>query len=390
MIEGQLILCDSNVPWQGNRYSKHHLMSRLARHNDVVFMNPQVDACVYAREKGWRSVRNLGARFEQPADEALQVFTPLSLPYRGKSPHLVAADQRYFTRQVRAVVKRYPGRDLILFIGNPWNVFLLDAFPECKCSIYHCSDNFPAGFTGGLREKIEQREAELVRRVDLVACTHDLLWRKCKDLGGKAHLVEHAVDERVFRPEDPGPDPHDLAQIPSPRAVYIGSLDQLIDFELLGHLADQCPEFSFVLVGPVAEGSKASFEPVQDRPNVHWLGRKQWTELPSLLWHSDVGIMPFLLTDWTAGGSPLKLFEYLAAALPVVATRMHEFAPTVAPFVRVADTTEQFVEHLHAASADQGAQIRQARMKAVEDTYTWNRRVAQLGRLIEEALAQKS
>ena len=70
MIEGKLVICDSNVPWHGNRYSKHHLMSRLARHNDVVFMNPQMDALAYGREKGWGRVMSASGRLEQPRRQA--------------------------------------------------------------------------------------------------------------------------------------------------------------------------------------------------------------------------------------------------------------------------------------------------------------------------------
>lgn len=386
MIEGHLIICDSNVPWQGNRYSKHHLMSRLARHNDLVFMNTQVDACKYGREKGWGGVWNLGARFEQPADEALQVFTPLSLPYRGESRHLLAADQRYFTRQVRAVVKRYPGRDLILFIGNPWNVFLLDAFPERKCSIYHCSDDFPSLFGGGLGEKIAEREEKLIRSVDLVACSHPRLVRKCQALrDGDVHYLQHAVDTRFLRPDANFAEaqcPPDMAQIPRPRIGFVGSLDATIDFPLLRQVAVDCPDLSFVLVGAADEAHRPAVEDLVSLPSVHWLGRKPWADLPGYLWNFDVALIPFAMTDFTAAGSPLKQFEYLAAGLPIVSTNL-DFADALRPHIRIAERPEEFAGAVREAcrEAHDPAAIRE-RKRVIQEGYTWDHRAEELSELI--------
>ncbi len=385
MLRDQFIICDSNIPWHHNRYSKHHLMSRLARENDVVFVNPQVDALKYAGEHGWSQTR-FGARFSYPEGEKLEVFQSLAVPRRGSAQTLLKLDERFLCRQLRGIIRRHGGRPPILFIGNPWNVFLVDAFPESPCTIYHCSDNFPAGFSGGLRTKIEQREAELIRRVDVVACTHERLRQKCLGLGGKAHLVPHAVDESVFRTEDIGPEPSDLKDVPRPRAIYVGSLDHLIDFDLIADVARMSSEFHFILVGPVAEDCRESLNAIVQLPNIRWLGPKPWTELAPLLWHSDVGIMPFLVTDWTATGSPLKLFEYLAAGLPVVSTRIHEFPGQVSAFVRVADTSREFSEHTESAHSENSSEQTTSRMDAVRSSYTWTQRAQELGALIEDVL----
>jgi glycosyltransferase involved in cell wall biosynthesis len=390
MIEGHLIICDSNVPWQGNRYSKHHLMSRLARHNDVVFMNPQVDACKYGREKGWRGVWNLGARFEQPADEALQVFTPLSLPYRGESRHLLAADQRYFTRQVRAVVKRYPGRDLILFIGNPWNVFLLDAFPECKCSIYHCSDDFPSLFGGGLGEKIAEREEKLIRSVDLAMCSHKNLLNKCLELGGRAHYLSHAVDERFLRKGVGTGCPEEIRSLPHPRIVLMGSLDVGLDCDLLRQTGEDYPEASFVFIGKIDDRRRDTFERLLQAPNMHWLGPKPWAELPEYLWSMDVAIIPYVVDNFAECRSPLKLFEYLAAGLPVVSTTAPPEEDFV-PYVIVARGHEQFKAGIGEAVARGEDQTRrETQVALMGEKHTWDRRVTELEQAILSVEARRA
>ena len=57
---------------------------------------------------------------------------------------------------------------------------------------------------------------------------------------------------------------------------------------------------------------------------MHWLGQKQYAELPNYLAHWDVGFMPFALNESTAYISPTKTPEFLAAGLPVVSTPIRD------------------------------------------------------------------
>jgi glycosyltransferase involved in cell wall biosynthesis len=57
-----------------------------------------------------------------------------------------------------------------------------------------------------------------------------------------------------------------------------------------------------------------------ERPDVLSLPARPPAELPALMRHCDVGLVPFLVNDHTRASLPLKLWEYVAAGLPVVAT----------------------------------------------------------------------
>jgi UDP-galactopyranose mutase len=392
MLQDRLILCDANIPWHHNRYSKHHLMSRLARGNEVVFVNPQVDALELVRREGARGLC-LGARLEQPEGEELTVFTPLALPRRGELSLLGKADQRYFVRQLRKIIVRYPARDLVLFIGNPWNVFLLDAFPEAACTLYHCSDNFPALFAGGLREKVERRETELIQRADVVVCSHPRLVQKCVAMRDDVCYLEHAVDERFLRPMEnfcSNQGPSDMTNIPHPRVGFVGSLDATVNFELLAKVAGDSADLNFVLIGPTDDAHRGPLEALTTLPNVHWLATKPWADLPGYLWNFDVAIIPFAMTNFTAAGSPLKQFEYLAAGLPIVSTRL-EFADAIRPHIRIAETPEQFGEQLRDAcsEANDSSKARE-RIRTIETGYTWGIRTEELSQQIVSRIGVSS
>lgn len=58
--------------------------------------------------------------------------------------------------------------------------------------------------------------------------------------------------------------------------------------------------------------------------NIYVLGAKPYKELPSYIKDIDILTIPFVLNDITASTSPVKLFEYMAAAKPIITSDMIE------------------------------------------------------------------
>lgn len=115
--------------------------------------------------------------------------------------------------------------------------------------------------------------------------------------------------------------PVDLASVISkkhPVIGFYGALAPWIDFDLLNNTARNHPEWEFVYIGFDYEGAAAELEKL---PNVHNLGHKNYEELPSYSIHFDCAIIPFKTGEIAKSTSPVKLFEYMAAGLPVVCTK---------------------------------------------------------------------
>ncbi|HEY3396310.1 MAG TPA: glycosyltransferase [Armatimonadota bacterium] len=387
MLENKLIICDSNIPWHHNRYSKHHLMSQLARTNDVVFVDPAEDWIDYRRRPPEHR-GTLGNRCWQPPGEALRVFTPLSVPGRRRLGFLQRWDEPNYVRQLRGVIGRYPGRELVLFIGNPWHVFLLEAFPDAAGVVYHCSDNFPALFEGDFRRRLEEREWQLIARADLVVCSHPTLVDKCRQYSDRVHYLEHAVDERFFRPAEQVACPFDLAVGRPPRVGLVGTLDAGIDYDLLREAAQATPEASWALIGPVAEPQAQTVAQLAELPNVRYLGPRPWEQLPEYLWGLQVGVIPYRRSELSQARCPLKLYEYLAAGLTVVGHGLTT-PGLLEAYVRQAETETEFVGlvqeavFLHAErSAGRADQV-----ELLSTKFTWKARAGELASLMEGALA---
>ncbi len=59
---------------------------------------------------------------------------------------------------------------------------------------------------------------------------------------------------------------------------------------------------------------------------MHLLGTRAYDELPAVLRGADAALIPYALNELTASIFPMKVYEYLAAGLPVVATPLPALA----------------------------------------------------------------
>jgi glycosyltransferase involved in cell wall biosynthesis len=111
------------------------------------------------------------------------------------------------------------------------------------------------------------------------------------------------------------PEPADQAHIPHPRVGFFGVIDERMDIDLVGAVAELRPDWHLMMIGPVVKIDPAV---LPRRENIHWLGAKGYADLPRYLSGWDVGLMPFALNESTRFISPTKTPEFLAAGVPVV------------------------------------------------------------------------
>ena len=130
-----------------------------------------------------------------------------------------------------------------------------------------------------------------------------------------------------------------LATPGRPTIGYVGNLRDRIDWEMLHQLVQRRPNWSFVFAGS-AEGNPEVVS-LSKFSNVSFLGVVEYADLPSFLKSIDVGIVPHVLNDLTNNMNPLKVYNYLAAGVPVVSTGVPNLSE-LQGLIHVADDTEAF------------------------------------------------
>ena len=254
--------------------------------------------------------------------------------------------------------------------------YLLGQFGEEKV-LYYCVDDH-ASFTGYDRNQVLRDEEDLCRRADLVVTTSTALQEAKRQFNPNTILVSHGVDYEHFAKAVSNnlPTPADIAGIPHPRLGFFGLIRDWVDLDLLAEVARKRPDWHFVLIGD----STVDLAPYRLLPNMHFLGRKPYAELPAYCKEFDVGLVPFKINDLTKAVNPIKLREYLAAGLPVVSTPLPEVR-SCGSLVEVADASECFAAAIAKMLAEGGnhREFRSAAMAAE----AWPEKVDEICRCLE-------
>lgn len=247
----------------------------------------------------------------------------------------------------------------LLYFDNSTQAFWLD-YIKCKKSVFRVVDNY-AGFQK-YSQQSRQLEKRLCEQVDLVLYTASNL----KSFAGKYNTKKNlffpnGVNFKHFSAPQ-NEIPKEYHSIPSPRVVYIGEMRIRFDFELVKTTAKQIPDFSFVLIGDDFIAKKF----FKDSPNVYVLGPKRYELLPTYLHFADIGMIPFNIKKHSSlinFVNPLKLKQYFAAGLPVVASRGEELAKMKTPayFYDNADELIKLLRDLQQSSVDRERLIKFAR-----------------------------
>ncbi len=237
--------------------------------------------------------------------------------------------------------------DLLYFDSLSQN-FWLDRVTRQR-SVFRVADR-----NSGFRKftpAMQRLEQELATSVDTVVYPASQLRRHVEELGARRSLyLPNGVDFAHFEPLRRKP--RELEAYPTPIAIYVGSMDEWFDFTLMDAAVAQFPHVSFVLIGP----DQLAQRRLRPAPNLHLLGRRPYSELPAYLQHAQVGLIPFDVAghaELVHSVNPLKLHEYLAAGLPVVATEWDELVALGSP-ARLCRSREEFIAAVARAVSEPG------------------------------------
>jgi len=216
---------------------------------------------------------------------------------------------------------------------------------------------------GHLPQSLLALHDEMVDGVDTVFVTSRRLQDKLRTRRPDAMYLPNGVADVFF--SDDGVEPSVLARFSHPRVVFVGALDAWVDFDCIARVGERVPRASVLVFGPGEPKARAY------PANVHFLGPHPYRDLPALLRHCDVGIVPFVRNELTHAVSPLKLFEYLAVGLATVATRLDEIEASQSP-ARLCDDPDVFANAV-AESLDGDEAGKSARIAFAKE-HTWSKR----------------
>lgn len=165
--------------------------------------------------------------------------------------------------------------------------------------------------------RVRYHHPVVMRSADVVLVSNEILSERHRTERPDLIHVPNGVDVAKFGAETPTP--RDVP-VGGPIVGYHGMISHWFDFDLLTAVAEERPEWRFVLVGPTDPRVEGTARELGRLANVVRLGERPSATMPAYVHSFDVGTVWFQLNEMTAGVTPLKMFEYLAAGVPVVST----------------------------------------------------------------------
>jgi len=225
-----------------------------------------------------------------------------------------------FARQVKTAIDRLHFRDYVILNDTSMiNGFNFKELLKPSVQMYFLRDHVTK-VAYHARHGI-RLEPLLIKKSELVVTNSPYFSDYAGKYNPNSHFIGQGCDIDLYRDDDGSLKiPAELSAIPHPRIGYTGNLTSIrLDIDLLVYVAEQRPDWSMVLVGPEDQAFKDSR--LHQLSNVHFLGGKPGSELPGYVKGFDVAINPQIINEITNINYPLKLDEYLAMGVPVVATK---------------------------------------------------------------------
>ena len=348
------IIVFSHLRWNFVYQRPQQLLSRLAKHYQIVFMEEPVPN----------------------GDDFLEHLAPAS-NIEVLRPHVTSAIPGFhddhlpvLQSQLTDYLRARGIDDYLIWFYTPM-ALPLAAQLQPRAVIYDCMDELSA-FMHAPRQLI-QRENALYQMADLVLTGGPSLFRSKRERHSNVHCFSSSVDAGHFAAANDSSVAEHSAQagLPHPRLGYCGVIDERIDLELIAAMADVHPEWQIVMVGPVV---KINPEHLPQRSNIHWLGQQSYADLPRFMAGWDLCLLPFALNDATRFISPTKTLEYMAAGRPAVSTRIRDVVEPYGDVVEIADTVLAFIASCEAVLAEPEAQqsSRRAQMQGIVQATSWD------------------
>lgn len=376
-----------------------NIARELAKNNKVYYIDYPITWKDYVQQWGSKQIR-FRKRFFSPFSDGLipgdienlsiiicpPVMSINFLPEGKLYRALLKINEKIIRDRIRRVIK-LKGISNFIYI-NSFNFHyprIADALKPAL-SIYHCVD--PMIIPYDMKHGIIS-ENELVAKSDLVICTSRQLYEEKKRQNSNTYFIPNAADlihsskalsdELEIHPV--------LSSIKKPRIGYTGAIERRFDFELIRTVAEANKDKSFIFAGQLIP----EFVPewFLRTENIYYIGRLPFEDMPALIRGFDVAIIPFKKDRVSKTIFPLKLFEYLGAGKPVVASNFNpDLEEFTHGFVSYCDNAEAFSNAIEDALRSDDPHLKQARLTIAAEN-TWEKRGQEIAELISAELQKK-
>ncbi len=387
------IICLSFTCWDFLFQRPQQLMRILSREHQILYVNPPL-----IPQAKWKfPYQDLEKRLSKclkQVDDKINVFSPFRLPFElidkimlqddvldlKERRSLKELNTFFLTKVMQYMVREMSFSDAVLWFYVPDALYLIGKLGESMVC-YDCVDDLSA--FRGVSDDIKKWETELCKKADVVFTSAHQLYHEKRDLNKHTYFIPNGADYDHFNKVGNSclRVPEEIKHSKMPVIGFIGSIGEWVDVDLVTYLANQRPNYMFIMIGP-AHYTLPQWEKYK---NIRFLGRKPYCQLPVYLKGFDVCFVPFLDNEVTQHTNPVKMWEFMAAGKPIVATRLPE-TQVYERLLYLASDWETFLRQIDRAVNGVGSQEQEGikeEMKQIARENTWVRRCEEIVEILQ-------
>lgn len=304
---------------------------------------------------------------------AILVLTPPTVPTFTLSSWTPLIDQIIFKKWFANIHPKIDWSQTILFVSVPhwWTGFIDRKIISPALIIYDKNDSLLVpSRTKKAFNVMQEAEYKLIKDSDIISYSANEMKNELEKMNQNKSLLllPNAVS-------------NDFIESASKRVIkknmtvgFIGAIDERwIDVPLICSAANAFPNIIFKIIGPVSRKVKLILSKCQ---NIHLLGSIPHIQVVEILKTFDVSLIPFLFNEITRVVNPLKLYEYCAAGIPIVAIKTQELN-LYREILYLAETRDEFILCIEKALEENDETKQRQRIEFAKNN-TWDRRVDNL------------
>jgi len=321
-------------------------------------------------------------------EDNLIVIKPVSLV-----PLKLARASRFLKKiylaGMKAYVDRYADKNairVVMLVKSYQHLYMKEFGAQVTTLDYNDKFDLYPNLLGKRKMIVRNNEIAILKKADIIFATASMLKREAERYNANAHWLPNCIESSFTKKSL---EPVELRSIKKPIIGHVGNINSWLDFKLINFLAERNPDFSFVFVGDTRSASEefkrsGDFVHALNRPNIHCLGRKEYSHLFSYIKAFDVCCVYYSADEFKKYVHPNKFYMYMSAGSPVVTT---DFLPEAksffGEFISIAKTYDEFDNCINRCLGENDADLRNRRMDFAKRNDNINR-IAQRFKIIED------
>lgn len=357
-----------HVDWDWIKQRPHFLYEGLTEYYqvDLFYIYKLIDTL----KKCEKNSRNVELDYK--------VFKLKKLPYSGKIRAFRKVERIINWKSIRCI-EEYD----YLWITSP---IILDFLPlsllKGKVVIYDCMDDFLSFYNNPQTiGRMKCLEWSLVSHSQLIITSSNYLFNKVISSYGEymktiPSVVNNGISSELLDSIKIGNSIKTFHSSPIYyKIMYIGTVGEWVDFDLILEVLYRIPQVKFTMVGPIDTK-------IPSHSRLEFIGAVKHEKLIEYATTADAFIMPFIINELVRSVDPVKIYEYIFFYKPIISIRYSEMDKFM-PFVHLYSNEGQLMDLI--TNLIQGNLKMYSREDSIQFLYqnTWDARCKQIVAALE-------